>query len=219
MGCALVVLVILMLMFAPAIGDAIHFAEGFEYVIAIFEAIQKIEQLQRAWDLLIQYDVFRTVLEAIGLDFWSECRISEKFPPEIQNWCKLVTQYSDKRNPPLDPDLVSAVIWIESKGKPSARSRCDATGLMQIMPSDLTPQTIACGALSCGREGNQHCFPKRPTIEELLDPETNIMWGTRLLSSYYNHYGNYRDALKRYGPSNVGYTYADLVLEYYRSMK
>ena len=56
-------------------------------------------------------------------------------------------------------------------------------------------------------------------MNELYDPEFNISYGTRMLSNLNNKYSNLRDALMAYGPANVGYYYADIVLGLYESYK
>ncbi|OGV90775.1 hypothetical protein A2783_00150 [Microgenomates group bacterium RIFCSPHIGHO2_01_FULL_45_11] len=143
----------------------------------------------------------------------TDCSLSEKVPQAVRRWCSLIEQYSTQNG--LDPALVAAVIKVESNGNPKARSRCDATGLMQIMPRDLTPKTLLCGAI--GRTG--HVFRGRPTIKQLLDPEINVKTGTRILGAHYERYSSYREALKRYGPATNDYSYADKVLSVYEQYK
>jgi soluble lytic murein transglycosylase-like protein len=46
----------------------------------------------------------------------------------------------------------------------------------------------------------------------LYDPQFNIEYGCKMLKDLYLHYGNWRDALMYYGPYDIGYGYADLVL-------
>ncbi len=64
----------------------------------------------------------------------------------------------------IDPDLVAAVIMVESGGDASAVSRSGAIGLMQVMPYDAER------------------FPHRPPAETLLDPAFNVEWGVRILA-------------------------------------
>jgi len=68
----------------------------------------------------------------------------------------------------IDPDLICAVIAVESRGDPEARSKAGALGLMQLMPPT--------GHEWAGRIGIG-------VIEDaqLLDPETNILIGTAYL--------------------------------------
>lgn len=54
---------------------------------------------------------------------------------------RAVVRYSDKYE--LDPELVTAVLMVESRGLPSARSPKGAMGLMQVMPAMLEPLGMA----------------------------------------------------------------------------
>jgi soluble lytic murein transglycosylase len=117
-------------------------------------------------------------------------------------------KYADEYN--LDPYLISAVMQMESGGQTDAISRSGAVGLLQVMPSDGKAATMMCV--------NGPCFSHRPTIKELLDPEFNIDYGCGMLSRLISAKGSTRDALKAYGPSDVGYTYADKVIAIYDHM-
>jgi soluble lytic murein transglycosylase-like protein len=59
---------------------------------------------------------------------------------------------------------------------------------------------------------NGPCFSNRPSTEELKDPEFNVKYGTRMLAGLLSRNGTLREALKSYGPMNVGYFYADKVM-------
>jgi soluble lytic murein transglycosylase-like protein len=130
------------------------------------------------------------------------CRVSDRFPSNVLQWCELITQYADKHS--LSPDLVAALILQESNGDPAAYSRSGAVGLMQVMPSDGLASTFMCT--------NGPCFSNRPSVAQLQDAEYNISYGTKMLASLLARYGDIREALKNYGPMNVGYSYADRVL-------
>ena len=135
-----------------------------------------------------------------------ECQVSNLFPKKVRRWCSLITSAALKHD--LPPDLIASVIWIESGGNPLAYSHSGAVGLMQVMPRDGLASQFQCI--------NGPCFANRPTIEELQDPQFNINYGSKMLSSLVKKYGNYRDALKAYGPMNMGYSYADKVLSIYQ---
>lgn len=135
------------------------------------------------------------------------CTISKSYPDSIQQWCGLIERYS--RQYGLDPNLVSAVMLQESAGKADAYSKSGAVGLMQVMPRDGKAATFMCI--------NGPCFADRPSSQELFDPEFNIAYGTRMLADLIRRFGNVRDALKAYGPKDVGYYYADIVLNIHRS--
>lgn len=132
-----------------------------------------------------------------------ECRVSDRFPNSVLQWCGLITKYSTSKG--LDPDLVAALIWQESGGKRDAYSHSGAVGLMQVMPSDGIAEKFHCP--------KGPCFSDRPQTSELMDPEFNIKVGTNLLQGLVDHYGgDMRRALRAYGPMDVGFSYADIVL-------
>ena len=133
------------------------------------------------------------------------CEVSGRFPQKILQWCDLITQYSNQRG--LPPDLIAALILQESGGNPNAYSKSGAVGLMQVMPRDGLAASFMCL--------NGPCFANRPTTEQLQDPEFNISYGTKMLAELVSKYGNMRDALRYYGPKDVGYYYADIVLSLY----
>ena len=135
------------------------------------------------------------------------CELSPNYPQNIQHWCNQIMYYAEQRN--LDPDLVAAVIWQESGGNPSAYSKSGAVGLMQVMPRDGLASSFQCV--------NGPCFANRPSTDELQDPNFNVEYGTGMLSGLVNKHGNVRDALRSYGPMDVGYYYADKVLSIYQS--
>lgn len=133
------------------------------------------------------------------------CEVSSNYPDTILQWCDLITSYSRQRG--LSPDLIAAVMLQESGGDPGAYSSSGAVGLLQVMPRDGLAADFICG--------NRPCFSSRPTIQELEDPEYNIQYGTGMLANLLDKYGNIRDALAAYGPKDVGYYYADIVLAIY----
>lgn len=134
-----------------------------------------------------------------------ECQVSNLFPKKVRQWCSLITTAAIEHD--LPADLIASVIWIESGGNPLAYSHSGAVGLMQVMPRDGLASQFQCI--------NGPCFANRPTIEELQNPRFNINYGSKMLSSLVKKHGNYRDALKAYGPMKVGYAYADKVLSIY----
>jgi soluble lytic murein transglycosylase-like protein len=89
-------------------------------------------------------------------------------------------------------------------------STSGAVGLMQIMPRDGIAAGFQCI--------NGPCFATRPTIEELKDPAFNVDFGVRMLAGLIKKHGDVREALKSYGPYDVGYRYADQVLSIRNSL-
>jgi soluble lytic murein transglycosylase-like protein len=133
------------------------------------------------------------------------CSFSANYPASIQAWCGQIEKYAQKHG--VDPRLVAAVMLQESGGDPQAYSHSGAVGLLQVMPSDGLAAAFMCA--------NGPCFANRPAMEKLFDPEFNIAYGTRMLASLYERYGDWREALRAYGPADVGYSYADKVLSIY----
>jgi len=134
------------------------------------------------------------------------CRVSSKYPEEILQWCELITAKAEQTG--LSPDLIAALIWQESGGNPLAYSKSGAVGLMQVMPRDGLAANFTCA--------NGPCFASRPSIAELQDPEFNVDYGAGMLAGLVKHSGSLREALKAYGPMDVGYYYADKVLGIYQ---
>ncbi len=137
----------------------------------------------------------------------SKCKLSSDFPESIDQWCSQITYYSEQKN--LDPDLIAAVMLQESGGNPTAYSTSGAVGLMQVMPRDGIASSFQCV--------NGPCFANRPSSQELQNPEFNVEYGTGMLAGLVSKHGDVREALRAYGPMDVGYYYADKVLAIYQA--
>ena len=137
------------------------------------------------------------------------CELNEQYPASILQWCDLITQHADENG--LPPSLIAALIWQESGGNSLAYSASGAVGLMQVMPRDGTAASFMCI--------NGPCFASRPASAELEDPEFNIEYGTRMLAGLFSRHQDIREALMRYGPQDVGYSYADKVLGIYERFR
>jgi soluble lytic murein transglycosylase-like protein len=135
----------------------------------------------------------------------STCSVSQAYPESIQQWCGSITAAAQQHG--LDPNLIAAVMLQESGGSADAYSKSGAVGLMQVMPRD----GLAAGFMCI----NGPCFSARPSMDELFDPEYNIAYGVRMLAGLIQKHGGPRDALRAYGPMNMGYYYADIVLGIY----
>jgi soluble lytic murein transglycosylase len=96
------------------------------------------------------------------------------------------------RNYRLDPALLAAVIYQESKFKSNARSKSGAIGLMQLLPD--TAKGIAV-----------HTGGTRFRVDDLYDPELNVRYGAWYLRHLLTKYGDEREALAAYnaGQDNV----------------
>jgi hypothetical protein len=136
-----------------------------------------------------------------------KCVLHSRYPAEVHQWCTQIMRHASKNN--LDPNLIAAVIWQESGGNPTAYSQSGAVGLMQVMPRDGVAASFQCV--------NGPCFTNRPSISELEKPNFNIKYGTGMIAGLLQKYGSMREALKYYGPMNVGYYYADKVLNIYQA--
>jgi len=146
--------------------------------------------------------------EVIDKSVSSECRITGNYPESIMQWCPLISAHAVIHG--LEPDLIAALVLQESGGNPDAYSKSGAVGLMQVMPRDGLAAEFMCS--------NGPCFANRPSMAELYDPDFNIEYGTRFLAGLVNRYdGNIREALKFYGPANVEYYYADIVINIYNA--
>jgi soluble lytic murein transglycosylase len=96
------------------------------------------------------------------------------------------------RNYDLDPALLAAVIYQESKFEADAKSESGAIGLMQLLPS--TAHGIAI-----------HTGGSRFRTSDLYDPEINVRYGSFYLRRLLNKYDDERTALAAYnaGQRNV----------------
>jgi hypothetical protein len=127
----------------------------------------------------------------------------------VRKWCPLIMQAA--RRYQLDPHLIAALILVESAGDPQAYSSSGAVGLMQVMPRDGIAARFQCI--------NGPCFADRPTIAQLQEPAFNVDYGTMLLRSNVDRDGSLRRALRSYGPLSMNFSYADLVLATYASIR
>ncbi len=131
------------------------------------------------------------------------CSLSQSYPDAIRQWCGLIEQYAGENK--LDANLIAAVMLQESGGKPDAYSKSGAVGLLQVMPNDGLASGFNCV--------NGPCFASRPSTAELYDPAFNVSYGARMLAELIQKYGgDIREALRAYGPMNMGYRYADIVI-------
>jgi soluble lytic murein transglycosylase len=118
-------------------------------------------------------------------------------PPEIVQRQRYPLRYraivaGHARNYHLDPALLAAVIYAESKFHADARSSSGAIGLMQLLPS--TADGIA---LHTGGSKFQH--------QDLYNPEINVRYGAWYLRHLLDKYDDERTALAAYnaGQHNV----------------
>jgi soluble lytic murein transglycosylase-like protein len=119
-----------------------------------------------------------------------------KDPKQRLELLKAVHREAKKAN--LKPDLVLALIEVESHFQQFAISRVGAQGLMQVMP--FWKNEIG-----------------RPQ-DNLTDIDTNLSYGCRILQFYLNkEEGNWMEALARYNGSYGQYWYPERVMNAWRN--
>ncbi len=98
----------------------------------------------------------------------------------------------------LDPALLAAVVYVESRFDPKAESAAGAVGLMQLLP-----ETAKGIALRTGGE--------RFVVSDLRDPEINVRYGSWYLDHLRGRYEDTRLVLAAYhaGQGNVDRWRAD----------
>jgi soluble lytic murein transglycosylase len=96
------------------------------------------------------------------------------------------------RNYQLDPSLLAAVIYTESRFDAGAESDAGAIGLMQLLPETARGIAVRTG-------GNAF------VVRDLYVPELNVRYGAWYLRNLLNRYDDERTALAAYhaGPGNV----------------
>jgi len=143
------------------------------------EGAAAINTLRRAYP-----DYGQTLPEEMTREVW------EVFYP--LNWWSTIQQESRRHN--LDPYLVAGIIRQETIFNPQARSRANALGLMQLLPS--TGQLVA-RKYSLGGG--------RITSADLFNPILNIQLGTAYLSDLIADFGRFDYAAVAYngGPTRT----------------
>lgn len=127
----------------------------------------------------------------------SESRLARYLNGKPERLALLQLVYREAHRAALDPDLVLAVMQVESHFDRYAISRVGAQGLMQIMPfwrSELG----------------------RP-MDNLMDVETNVIYGTTILAHYLDvSKGDLVEALGRYNGSKGRLRYPEKVISAWR---
>jgi hypothetical protein len=134
-------------------------------------------------------------------------QLSDLHPDRIQQWEEIIEECS--REAGIDPDLMGALIDMESGGDPLAYSSSGAVGLGQVMPKDGIAAGFECI--------NGPCFASRPSIKELQDPKTNVCFSANMLAGQIRKNGLER-GLMNYGPADeqVARKYAENIKSLYR---
>lgn len=127
----------------------------------------------------------------------SDQRLQRYVPSQMERLDLLQLVYREASRQALDPDLVLAVMQIESAFNRYAISRVGAQGLMQVMPF---------WRLEIGR-------PQ----DNLTQVETNVRYGTVILAHYIEvSKGDLVEALGRYNGSRGRLKYPDKVIGAWR---
>ncbi len=142
-----------------------------------------------------------TEIDQFDAQVWlqvSDQRLQRYMPSQNERLELLRLVYSEATRQQLDPDLVLAVMQIESSFNRFAISRVGAQGLMQVMPF---------WRLEIGRPH-----------DNLTHVETNIRYGTVILAHYIKVSKNdLVDALGRYNGSRGKLKYPDKVITAWRT--
>ena len=122
-------------------------------------------------------------VEATNPSWWIRIRYPLKYESIVRGHA---------RNYRLDPALLAAVIYQESKFRPGVKSKSGAIGLMQLEPS--TAEGIA-----------THTGGTKFRVSDLYNPEINVRYGSWYLRHLLDKYGDERTALAAYnaGQQNV----------------
>ena len=131
----------------------------------------------------------------IWLSTMSE-RLEKRVPDPFYRVRLLHTILEESRAAGLNPQLVLAVIDVESSFNRQAVSKSGALGLMQVMP--FWKEVYS-----------------RPD-DNLLNPLVSIRYGCNVLRHYMDRYDNVRNALAAYNGSLGWSTYPDLVIARYK---
>jgi soluble lytic murein transglycosylase-like protein len=121
-------------------------------------------------------------------------RMVDYVPDPLERTTLLMLIHKEAARAKLPPQLVLAVIQVESKFDAYAVSKAGAVGLMQIMPFWLK-------------------LIGRPE-DSLVHSQTNLRMGCTILKYYITKtHGDLRAALQRYNGATVGIDYSDQVLK------
>jgi soluble lytic murein transglycosylase-like protein len=149
---------------------------------------------ENKYDDVVWYAVMQPRVESRLRQQPNDLRLGYDTSTAAQRILRAVHCESSKQSMLRDkPQLVLAVIDVESAFDPFAVSSAGAVGMMQVMP--FWPRELGL------------------TTRDLLDVEMNIRMGTSILAYYLERErGDYRRALARYNGSVGRRSYPDLVL-------
>jgi soluble lytic murein transglycosylase-like protein len=107
--------------------------------------------------------------------------------PERERIARAVIRYSTKYG--LDAELVTAVMLVESRGLPSARSPKGAMGLMQVMPAMLEPLGLAGNFTTVESNVEAGCLILADNIRRMGEADGILayFWGPQIRGDAYLH--------------------------------
>lgn len=124
--------------------------------------------------------------------------VSKRYRVSMEATVDLVsTAYAVGEQTGLDPLLIVAVMAVESRFNPIAESVAGAKGLMQVIPKYHMEKIIASGG-----------------EKAMLEPETNILLGAKILGEYIARTGDLATGLQMYNgaPDDSSNQYAAKVI-------
>jgi len=106
-------------------------------------------------------------------------------PAERERIAEAIARYSAKYE--LDPELVTAVMWVESSGRPWAKSPKGARGLMQVMPYMIRPMGMAGNLSTIETNVEAGCIILAGNITRLGEAKgvSAYFWGTNIRGDGY----------------------------------
>jgi soluble lytic murein transglycosylase-like protein len=104
----------------------------------------------------------------------------ELAPAEVERIASAVVRYSRKYA--IDPVLVTAVLLVESRARPWARSPKGAIGLMQIMPHVIMPSMVAGNLATIESNIEGGCYVLADNIRRLGEEDgiSAYFWGSNI---------------------------------------
>ncbi len=101
-------------------------------------------------------------------------------PPQSDRIGRAIVRSASKYA--LDPDLVTAVLLVESGGRPWARSRMGAVGLMQVMPYMVTEMELAGNLTTIESNVEAGCAILADNIRRLGEDDgiSAYFWGSNI---------------------------------------
>jgi soluble lytic murein transglycosylase-like protein len=106
-------------------------------------------------------------------------------PPEVDRIRDAIVRYSGAYQ--LDPDLVTAVLLVESGARPWARSPKGARGLMQVMPYMMRPMGLVGNLSTIESNVEAGCVILAGNIQRLGEEDgiSAYFWGSNIRGAGY----------------------------------